>query len=56
LIAWSVNFHVLWISLLEIALGVFLIARKQPNRQISIRWFAAGLLLIVFGIARILIW
>ncbi|HKS72134.1 MAG TPA: hypothetical protein VJQ82_02985 [Terriglobales bacterium] len=46
----------LWISLLEIALGVLLIAWKKPNRQVSIRWFTAGVLLILFGMARILIW
>jgi hypothetical protein len=47
---------VIWISLLEVFLGVVLVSWKKPNRQISIRWFAAGILLIVFGIARILIW
>jgi hypothetical protein len=47
---------VLWFSLLEIALGIALIAWEKPNRRISIRWFAAGILLIVFGAARILIW
>ena len=45
-----------WISLLEIAVGVGLILWKKPNRQISIRWFVAGLLLIVFGTLRLLIW
>jgi hypothetical protein len=45
-----------WFSLIEIGLGVALIAWKKPNRQISIRWFAAGLLLIMFGGLRLLIW
>lgn len=45
-----------WISLLEIALGIALISWKKPNRQISVRWFAAGILLIVFGTLRLLIW
>jgi hypothetical protein len=44
-----------WFCLLEIGLGVALIAWKKPNRQVSIRWFAAGILLIVFGTLRMLI-
>jgi hypothetical protein len=44
-----------WFSLLEIGLGVALIAWKKPNRQVSIRWFAADILLIVFGALRLLI-
>jgi hypothetical protein len=44
-----------WFSLLEIVLGIALIAWKKPNRQVSIRWFAAGILLIVFGVLRMLI-
>jgi hypothetical protein len=47
---------VLWLSLLEIALGAGLILWKKPNRQISIRWFTAGILLILFGTLRMLIW
>jgi hypothetical protein len=45
-----------WISLIEIALGFGLIFWRKPNRQISIRWFAAGILLIVFGAMRLLLW
>jgi hypothetical protein len=45
-----------WISVLEIFLGLGLIFWKKPNRQISLRWFAAGILLIVFGTLRLLIW
>ncbi len=44
-----------WFSLLEIGVGVALIAWKKPNRQISVRWFAAGILLIVFGALRLFI-
>ena len=44
-----------WFSLLEIGLGVALIAWKKPNRQISVRWFAAGVLLIVFGALRLIV-
>jgi hypothetical protein len=46
----------IWFSLLEIGLGVALIAWRKPTRQISIRWFIAGILLIVFGSLRLLIW
>jgi len=45
-----------WFSLLEICLGIALIVCKKPNRQVSLRWFAAGVLLIVFGTLRLLIW
>jgi hypothetical protein len=45
-----------WFSILEIAIGIGLILWKKPNRQISLRWFAAGLLMIVFGTLRLLIW
>jgi len=45
-----------WFSIIEIALGIALILWKKPNRQISLRWFAAGILLIVFGTLRLLIW
>ncbi|HKD01905.1 MAG TPA: hypothetical protein VKB77_05745 [Terriglobales bacterium] len=47
---------VLWLSLLEITLGIGLILWKKPNRRISIRWFTAGILLIVFGTLRLVIW
>ncbi len=46
----------LWVSIVEIALGVGLILWKKPNRRISIRWFAAGILLILLGGLRLLIW
>jgi hypothetical protein len=45
-----------WFSLIEIGLGIALIAWKKPDRQISIRWFVAGILLITFGGLRLLIW
>ena len=44
-----------WFSVLEIGLGVALIAWKKPNRRTSVRWFAAGMLLIVFGTLRLLV-
>ena len=47
---------VLWLSLLEITLGIGLILWKKPNRRMSVRWFTAGILLIVFGTLRLVIW